>query len=68
MDCTVSGDGAWSKRGSSSINGLPTLISKENGSCIDSYVMFKKCKSCSVWANEKNSPGYQEWFANHVFR
>ena len=28
--------------------------------------MSKKCKGCSLWANEKNSPGYQEWLTNHV--
>ena len=38
IDCTVSGDGTWSNRGHSSINGLVTLISKENGQYIDSYV------------------------------
>ena len=57
MDCTLSDDIAWSKRGHSLINGLVTLISKENGKCIDSYVMSKKCKGCSMWANRKNSPG-----------
>ena len=44
MDCTVSGDGAWSKRENSSINGLVTLISKEYGKCINSYVLSKKLK------------------------
>ena len=66
MDCTVFGDGVCSKSGHSSINGLVTLISKENGKCTDSHVVSKKCKGCSIWANKKNSPGYQEWLANHV--
>ena len=57
------------KRGHSSINVLVTLISKENEKHIDSYVMSNKCEGfCSTWANEKNSPGYQEWLANHVYQ
>ena len=28
--------------------------------------MSKKCKGCSLWVNEKNSPGYQEWLTNHA--
>ena len=63
---TVSGDDIWSKTEHLSINWLVTLISKKNGKCIDSYVVSKKCKGCSLWANEKNSPGYQEWLTNHV--
>ena len=28
--------------------------------------MSKKWKGCSRWAHKNNSPGYQEWRANHV--
>ena len=66
VDCTVPGDGAWSKKGHSSIYELVKLISKENGKCIESYIMSKKCKGCSMWAKKKNFPEYQEWLANHV--
>ena len=66
MHYTVSGDGTWSSRGHSSINVLVTLISKENGKCIDSYVISKKCKDCSMWADKKDSAGYQECLASHV--
>ena len=66
VDCTVPGDGAWSKKGHSSIYELVKLISKENGKCIESYIMSKKCKGCSMWAKKKNFPGYQEWLGNHV--
>lgn len=68
MDCTVSGDGDWSKRENSSINWLVMLISKENGECIDSYVMSKKCKGFSMQVTKKNSPDHQECLANHVCR
>ena len=32
-DCQVSVDGSWQKRGHSSLNGVDTVISKENGKC-----------------------------------
>ena len=51
---TVSGDCTWSNIERSSLNGLVTLISKENGRCIDSYVMTKKFKGYSLWANKNN--------------
>ncbi|XP_057290075.1 uncharacterized protein LOC130612741 [Hydractinia symbiolongicarpus] len=38
----VSGDGAWQKRGFSSLNGVMTLIA--DGKCIDTEVMSKKCR------------------------
>ena len=46
LDTKVSGDGAWQKRGHSSLNGVVTLI--ENGKCIDYEVLSNKCKSCEA--------------------
>ena len=42
IDAKVSGDGAWQKRGYSSLNGVVKLISE--GKCIDTEVLSKKCK------------------------
>ena len=39
LDTKVSGDGAWQKRGHSSLNGVVTLIG--NGKCIDYEVLSK---------------------------
>jgi len=47
------------------LNGVVTLISKENGKCLDFIVMSKKCKSCQCWERKTNEPGYAAWFANH---
>ena len=60
-DCQVSLDGAWQKRGHASINGVVTLMSKENGKCIDTYTFSKKCKGCQYWESKINKPGYHDW-------
>ena len=65
QDCQVSVDGTWQKRGHISLNGLVTLISRENGKCLDYHVMSKKCKSCQFWEKRTNEPGYASWYANH---
>ena len=65
---TISGDDTWSKTEYSSINVLVTLISKENGKCIDSYVVSKKCEGCSLWANEKDiKNGLPIMFVRRIF-
>ena len=38
----VTVDGAWSKHGYVSINGLVTAISTRNGKCLDRYVQVEK--------------------------
>lgn len=53
VNTKVSGDGAWQKRGYSSLNGVMTLIS--NGKCIDQEVMTKKCKQCDLWKHRKGT-------------
>ena len=66
LDTKVNGDGAWQKRGQSSLNGVVTLIG--NGKCIDYEVLSKKCKSCEAWEYEKGneSVGFNDWKAQHV--
>ena len=56
VNTKVSGDGAWQKRGYSSLNGVMTLIS--NGKCIDQEVMSKKCR---LWEHRKGSDEYEQW-------
>lgn len=66
VDCQVSLDGTWQKRGHASINGVVTLMSKENGKCIDTYTLSKKCQACHYWEGKTNKPGYFDWKNNHV--
>ena len=60
---SVSGDGAWQKRGFSSLNGVMTLIS--NGKCVDIEVMSKKCRQCDVWEKKQGTKEYKEWKETH---
>ena len=47
-DCQVSVDGAWQKRGHSSLNGVVTVMSKENRKCLDHIVLSKARKGCQT--------------------
>ena len=58
IDEDILGDGAWQKRGYSSLNGFVTIISKTNGKCIDYCILSKKCKSCEYWNAHKGSSKY----------
>jgi len=60
---TVSLEGSWQRRGYSSMNGIVTAMS--HGKCIDAEVLSKSCYQCKIWERKKDSPGYEEWKANH---
>jgi len=60
---SVSGDGAWQKRGYSSLNGVMTLIS--GGKCVDVEVLSKKCKQCEHWESKKETDECLEWKESH---
>ena len=47
-DYQVSVDGTWQKCGHSSLTGVITVISKENGKCLDHIVLSKACKGCQT--------------------
>jgi len=66
INCQVSVDGTWQKRGHQSLNGIVTIISKENGKCLDTIVLSKKCRGCSYWKTKTLKPGYFHWKLNHV--
>ena len=65
IDCQVSVDGTWQKRGHFSLNGVVTVISKENGKCLDHIVLSKACKGCQAWSSKTDHPEYNSWLANH---
>ena len=68
VDCTVSIDGSWQKRGFDSQNGLVTAIicgKDVTEKCIDFEVMTKKCKSCQIWDKRKGTPEYETWYNDH---
>ena len=65
VDCQVSVDGTWQKRGYSSLNGMVTLLSSSTGKCLDFHILSKKCKSCEVWMKREDHAKYEEWKVKH---
>ena len=51
VDCAVSCDGSWQRRGFSSLNGYITAISMDTGKIVDAEIMSRYCKGCV--SNEK---------------
>lgn len=64
-DCHVSVDGTWQRRGYASLNGIVTLMSRQNGKCLDTHVMTKTCKSCQHWEDRKGTDQYDKWKMEH---
>lgn len=64
----VSVDGAWTRRGHSSINCVVTAISLHNGKVIDVEPMARSCKACNLKQPMKESDpvGYSNWKEGHV--
>ena len=56
-------DGAWSKRGHSSLNGVVTLIVDDK--CLDIQAYSKHCKGCKMWEKQKGTLAYQRWKCDH---
>ncbi|XP_046608182.1 uncharacterized protein LOC124299203 [Neodiprion virginianus] len=64
---TVSGDGAWKKRGHTSRFGVVTLAGKYIKIILDSCVKSTYCQSCVFWEKKKESDpeAYEEWLSIH---
>ena len=66
VNCPVSSDGTWQKRGFSSQNGCVAVISTDTGKVLDVENMSKSCKQCQLHSHlDKDSVEYQLWRADH---
>ena len=65
VDVAVSCDGTWQKRGYSSLNGVVTVISVDNGKCLNYRVLTKRCAECTAWSSRKGTDGYEEFMSQH---
>ena len=66
VNCPVSCDGTWQKRGFSSNNGCVAVISIDTGKVLDAEAMSKCCKRCELHSHlDKNSVEYQLFWADH---
>ena len=67
VDCGVSFDGTWQKRGFSSRNGCVTAISIDTGKVLDVEALSQACKQCELHEHlDKNSEEYRRWQADHT--
>lgn len=62
VDCGVSMDGTWQKRGYSSLNGCVSCISIDTGKVLDIEIMSHYCRLCST---TPNAVGVNHICANH---
>ena len=66
IDCSVSVDGTWQRRGHGSHHGVVTSILVETAKCVDVEILSNICKGCSYWEQkDKTSQEYNEWKVNH---
>ena len=65
-ETTIMIDGTWQRRGHSSLNGVVTAISMENGKVLDYEVLSKSCKGCQIMSSkDKSSLEYKQWEVTH---
>ena len=67
VNCGVSCDGTWQRRGFSSLNGCIAVLSIESGKVLDAEALTKVCKQCQLHFHmHKESEEYRSWKADHV--
>ena len=66
VNCGVSCDGTWQKRGHSSQNGCMIIMSIDSGKVLDVEPLTKVCKQCQLHSHlDKHSEEYRRWRAEH---
>ena len=67
VDCAVSCDGSWQRRGFSSLDGFVTAISMATGKIVDAEIMSRYCKGCVSNETYKTLDPirYERWQADH---
>ena len=66
VDCGISCDSTWQKRGFSSRNGCVTAICVDTGKVLDVEALSQACKQCELHERlDKNNEEYQRWPADH---
>ena len=66
VNCGISCDGTWQRRGYSSQNGCMIVMSVESGKMLDAEPRSKVCKQCQLHSHlDKDSEEYRTWRAEH---
>lgn len=66
VNCGVSVDGTWQKRGYSSLNGCVSCISIDTGKVLDIEIMSQFCRKCSTTSGTPNTVSKQHICRNHT--
>ena len=67
LDCIVSFDGTWARRGHTSHYGVQSVILKGTGCVLDMNVHSNYCQVCSEVENKNiHSEDYKVWLETHV--
>ena len=71
LDCDVSFDGSWQKRGHKSHIGTASVICCFTGFVLDFHVLSNHCKHCTIAQNKRNrgkmtEEAYEDWKRNHT--
>ena len=61
IDCGVSIDGSWQRKGFASLNGVVAATSYDNSKVIDAVVLSKFCKGCQIWEKKERTIVYEQW-------
>ena len=65
MDCLVSVDGTWQKRGHQPLLGAVYVIEYQTGKVLD-YVFCKFCHDCNLYKNwDKDIADFLAWTESH---
>nr|XP_047122595.1 uncharacterized protein LOC124806069 [Hydra vulgaris] len=65
IDCGISIDGTWQRRGYSSLNGVVVATSHDNNKVLDTVTLSKFCKGFQIWERKKGTLKYEQWKVNH---
>ena len=65
IDCAISCDGTWQRRGFSSLNGCVAVISMDNGKVLDVEALSKVCKKCKEYEKMADTPETSAIKADH---
>ena len=67
VNCGISCDGTWQRRGHSSLNGCVTVVSMDTGKVLDVEALTNHCKECKLHEKlDRNSEQYKKWKAKHT--
>lgn len=66
VNCGISCDGTWQRRGHSSLNGCVTVMSIDTGKVLDVETLTTLCKECGHYDKlDKDSVEYLKWKLEH---